>query len=576
MRFDAAAIAFTNALFILCSLLPIKNFAGKNYQAFLKTTYLIPNLVSLFFNLLDAGYYRFQLKRTTADFFKFVTIGDDLKNTLPKIVADFWYLLALFIFFCFALVWSYSRIKVDRAMLSTAPKWHHWLIIPLSASIIVLGARGGMQLKPLSILSAAKYTSTQNVALVLNTPFTIIKTLGKEELPDVKYFDDVELKKIYSPIHNYKNDSAFKNFNVVILIMESFSKEYIGYFNNGHGYTPFLDSLIKTSLVCTNAFANGKRSIEGIPATLSGIPSMMNTSYITSIYNGNKINSLPHFLKNKNYTSVFYHGGNNGTMGFDSYAKMAGYDKYVGRNEYPSAVEYDGDWGIYDEPFMQFFCKGLSQIKEPFHAAFFSLSSHHPYSIPLKYKSTFTEGTMPIHKTVAYADFSLKQFFNSAKSNKWFERTLFVITADHTGPSDNLHYQNKEGVYAIPVIYYMPGQNLSGTFNNVTQQADIVPSVLDYLNYEKSFKFYGESVFDTAASHFAINYIDGIYQYINSKSVTHFDGEKIIDCFDQGFPYLANKKNTTASDCVLAEKKVKALIQNFNKSMIDNKLTTVE
>lgn len=575
LRFDAAAIAITNSLFIILSLIPFKNFFSYGYQKLLKTIFLIANIPCLFFNLLDVGYFKFQLKRTTADFFRFVTIGDDLKNTLPKIIADFWYLLAIFIFLSALFVYYYNKIKYPNPLSDSNTNWYQWLIIPVSIGVIVLAGRGGIQFKPISILSAAKYASTQNVALVLNTPFTIIKTLGKEELSDAKYFKDNDLKKIFFPIHNYKNDSAFRNLNVVILIMESFSKEYIGYFNNGRGYTPFLDSLIENSLVCTNAYANGKRSIEGIPAVLSGIPSMMNTAYITSTYNGNKINSLPLLLKSKNYTSVFYHGGNNGTMGFDSFTKMAGYDKYVGRNEYPGK-DYDGDWGIYDEPFMQFFCTGISQIKQPFHAALFSLSSHHPYSLPAKYKNVFKEGTMPIHKTVSYSDYSLKQFFETAKTKEWYNHTIFVITADHTGPSDNALYQNKEGVYAIPIIYYMPGSNLKGTYENTTQQTDIVPSVLDLLNYNQPFKFYGESIFDSTANHFAISYIDGIYQYINSNALLHFDGEKTIDCYKHDAISLKEKINASDKSFIDAEKKVKAFIQDFNHSMINNKLTATE
>lgn len=575
LRFDAAAIAITNSLFIVLSLLPFKNFLSKGYQKFLKSIFLLVNIPCLFFNLLDVGYYRFQLKRTTADFFKFVTLSDDLKNTLPKILADFWYLLALFIFLSALFIYCYNKIITYNTHKAINAIWYQWLIILPGIGIIVLAARGGIQFKPISILSAAKYASIENVALVLNTPFTIIKTFGKEELSEAKYFQGNDLNKIYSPIHKYENDSAFKNLNIVILIMESFSKEYIGYFNDGKGYTPFLDSLITQSLVCTNAYANGKRSIEGIPAVLSGIPSMMNNAYITSTYNGNKLNSLPLLLRDKNYTTAFYHGGNNGTMGFDSYTKMAGYDRYVGRNEYPGK-DYDGDWGIYDEPFMQFFCTDISQIKQPFHAALFSLSSHHPYSLPAKYKDVFKEGSMPIHKTVSYADYSLKQFFISAQKQNWYNNTLFVITADHTGPSENPLYQNKEGVYAIPIIYYMPSSNLKGTSKNTTQQADIVPSVLDFLNYNQPFKFYGESIFDSTANHFAMSYIDGIYQYINSNTLLHFDGEKTIDCYKHDTASLKEKINASDKVCIDAEKKVKAFIQDFNHSMINNKLTSTE
>ncbi|HNH67568.1 MAG TPA: LTA synthase family protein, partial [Bacteroidia bacterium] len=448
-------------------------------------------------------------------------------------------------------------------------KW--WFVeITVTIGLTVLLFRGGLQYKPISVLTAARYTSNQNVAAVLNTTFTILKTLGKDELKNYDYDKKMPSALTYfNPMHNYANTGVFKRMNVVLIIMESFSKEYIGYFNHGKGYTPFLDSLMQHSLTCTDAFANGKKSIEGIPCIVSGIPALMNTPYISGQYNSNNLSSLPFLLKKYGYSSSFYHGGNNGTMGFENFSKMAGYDYYVGRNEYGDK-DYDGTWGVYDEPFFQFFCHELNTQKQPFVATVFSLSSHHPYAIPPQYHSRFKDGEQPIHRAVRYADYALQQYFECAKKQPWYYNTLFVITADHTGPSIVSHYQTRTGIYEVPIVYFAPDDSLlQGQYENVTQHTDIVPGILNYLHYPDSFKFFGNSIFDTTVSNrFAVSFLDGTYQLITNNSITTTD-------FDTEYHFvLRNAK--TENDSIKASNTLKVFVSLYNRSMIHNKLTEDE
>lgn len=575
LRFDFAAIAAINGLFFVLFLVPVSAFYSKGYQSLLKVLFLTGNIPCFLFNFVDIAYFHFTQKRTTTDFFSVAAMGDDFKNMLPTIVRDYWLILLLFFAFCFLFAMAYNKIvvSISRPVEKQIIKIIHWILPIVGLGLIVISVRGGIQFKPLSILSAANYTSTQNVGVVLNSTFTMMKTLGKEELAEIPLLPGIKNENYFNPFRSYANtQKPFTPKNVVLIIMESFGKEYTGYFNNGKGYTPFLDSLMQNSLVCTDAFANGKKSIEGIPAIISGLPAMMNNSYIGSVYNGNKLNSLPLLLKNQGYTSAFFHGGNNGTMGFESFSHMAGYDKYVGRNEYPANKDYDGTWGIYDGPFFQFYCQQMSAMKQPFVTTFFSLSSHHPYSIPENLKNNFAEGEQPIHKAVRYSDDALRQFFNCASTQSWYTHTLFVITADHTGPSINKTYQTRSGIYAVPIVYFSPGDSLQGKYTNTTQQMDIIPSVLHYLHYKESFKFYGNSIFDSTKTHWALSYLEGIYQLITKDYVINFDGEKITSYYKRSNGALVSGSGTPSEkDSALTLLKV--IISDFNHSMIHNKLT---
>ncbi|NVN93746.1 MAG: LTA synthase family protein [Bacteroidetes bacterium] len=547
----------------------------------MKILFYTTNSIALISNFIDVVYFRFTLKRTTSDIFNFLSVGGDFKKLIPKFIADFWYIPLISIVFIIALIRISSFIKVKDVV---APTFKYYLsqsiFFVFTMIVLVLGIRGGLQLKPLEIINASKYAENKNVPLVLNTPFTIIKTIGLPALSNKIYFKNtIELCKTYNPIFvASSNDSVndFRKLNVVIIILESFSQEHIGALNDIKGYsgfTPFLDSLIKKS-VYVKGFANGKRSIEGIPAILAGIPTLMNEAYITSMYSGNKINSLASLLKTKGYNTSFYHGGSNGTMGFEAFTKIAGFDTYYGRSQYNNEKDYDGKWGIWDEPFLQNYAKQLNTIPQPFLSSVFTLSSHHPYKVPDKYKGKFKKGHLEIQESIMYADYSLEKFFETACKMTWYDSTLFVITADHTSEAYLDYYQNNVGMYAVPIIFYMPNNNLKLDSSQIGQQIDIMPSVLGFLNFDKPYFSYGNSVFDKKKSHFNITYINSEYQLIKDDYVLKFDGEHAISLYQiTKDPLLKNNlMNKEMSKAREMESFIKAVIQQYNNSLINNKM----
>ncbi len=526
------------------------------------------------------GLFRFAGKRITADVFGIMNYGEDISNTIPSMIIDFWYLLLIFLAMFLILILCYQRILIystqkDTQNKKALSKISSVTLHILALALIFIGFRGGLQYKPIHILTAAKYGTGPIASLVLNSPFTFVKTFGKSSLQEVNYFDQKTLEKIYPVIKTKSDSSEFRSLNVVMIIMESIGSEYIGKLNNEKGYTPFIDSLIDHSLVFKNAYANGKRSIEGIPAILAGIPALMSEPFITSSYSGNAFKSLASLLSSNGYSSAFYHGGTNGTMGFDNFSRSCGYERYYGRYEYNDDKDFDGNWGIYDEPFLLRFAVNMNSMKPPFITTVFTLTSHHPYNIPPAFIGKFPAGTLPIHKSVQYTDYSLRSFFNYASSQVWYQNTLFVITTDHTALSEKPFYQNRVGMYSIPLIFFRPDGSLKGMEEKVSQQIDIMPSVLDYLNFDKPYFSFGSSVFDSSAQGFAINYLNDTYQYIDK------DYSLILDTIQGNILYdyktdLTLQKNvvkTQPEHARTMEMKLKAIIQTYNKSLIENSMT---
>ena len=577
LRFDWVALTIINLPLYFTHLLPYRYFTRPVITKLNFWLFLILNLPFITANCIDLELFKFSSRRLTADIFSIMGYGHDFVNTTPKMIADFWQATLLLIILTWIIIKAYKRfVTVHKHPVEENHGKLNWWSPIIILILGFLGFRGGVQYKPLSILSASAFQLNKEVPLVLNSSFTLIKTIGEKELHRTYFFDEQTATHLCPVVHLPKN-GEFRKMNVVNIIMEGIGKEYIGSMNGNKGFTPFLDSLFSHSLLFTQAFANGKRSIEGIPAVVAGIPSLNDLPYITSPYADNKINTLANLLKPYGYTSIFFHGGTNGTMGFDGFSIVAGFDRYFGRSEYGNA-DFDGNWGVYDMPFLQRVVTELNQIKGPFVSTIFTLSSHHPYLVPPPYNQTLPKGTLPNHQSVRYTDASLRAFFNAASKCAWFENTLFVITSDHTTISNQAYYQTKTGIYAIPVAFYIPGDKLSGVSDRTTQQIDILPSTLDYLHFPEPYFALGTSVFDSTATPYAINFLLDNNQLIaNGYSYTldTLNGSSLHNYIND--PLLTENLITKEiSKSNKMDSMIKAVVQQYTTTILENKTSVAK
>jgi len=572
IRFDISAIVYFNSLYIVLYLVPTPFRERKIYRFILGIIFILFNGLALLLNIIDFEYFKFTKKRSTFDL---LGMKSDFQPLLYQYIKDYWYLLLILFILIFLLWFIYRRTALKLPTLKIN-YFTQSILMLFSAGIFLIAARGGFQLKPVRIMDAALYASPKMIPLVLNTPFTMFQTYGRKQLKEVNYFSAADLKHIYTNKLSLQKDGSMKKMNVVIIIVESLSREFMATYGAPKSHTPFLDSLCSNALVCINSFSNGTRSMEAIPAVLSSIPHLMQDSYIFSAYQGNRINSIGSLLSEKGYRTAFFHGGTNGTMGFDSFIKIAGFQEYYGRKEYNNDKDYDGLWGIYDEEFLQFTASKLDETNQPFCAAIFTLSSHHPISIPAKYSNRFKGGTLPIHRGIEYVDYALKRFFDTASKMSWYENTIFVITGDHTpDESENSFYKNFVGMFAVPIILYAPHTSLIGIKHTITQHIDIMPSILDWLNYSGEFVAFGKSIFDNTYNGCSFNFVNGTYQIVEDNYILQFNGEESVALFNYTDDLLL-KHNLIHEHPTKKEKlesHLKAIIQTYNHSMINDELT---
>lgn len=584
IRFDIVALLYLNTLYVLLNTAPVTLKYHPKYQLISRWIFLVTNGLGIALNIIDFAYYPFTLKRTTGTVFGQFSHEENLPQLAVDFLLGYWYLLLLFACLCWLVGKIYDVVSIAR------PRRFSWpfYLSQTGAMLLVVflfigGVRGGWahSTRPITLSNAGDFVNApEEMSIVLNTPFSILKTLKAVQLKEVNYFTPEELEAIYPVIQHPKDSGAFKKLNVVILIMESFGKEHIGFFNsnleNGHykGYTPFLDSLISESFSFTRSFANGRKSIDALPSIITGIPSI-GEPFVLSTYSGNRTRGLAQILKDKGYRTSFFHGAPNGSMGFSAFMQLAGVEHYYGKDEYGNNDDFDGIWGIWDEPFMQYMADELAQMPEPFFASFFSLSSHHPFKVPAEYENRFPKGTLPLHEPLGYADYALKKFFERASQMDWFEETLFVICADHASMSHYPIYGTLPNSFAIPIVFYYPGGELKGTSDRLIQQIDIMPTVLNFLNYDQPYFTFGFDGFSAQKDNFLVNNIGGNYNFFMGDYFMTYDENQITSLYNLRRDSLLQTDLKGQIPDVEAHlmKHMRAFIQQYNSRMIHNQLS---
>ena len=575
LLFDTSAIVYTNALWIVLMLLPWR------MDKPCKWLFMTVNGLALAMNLADSVYFQYTMRRTTSTVFSEFSNEGNLGSIFGTEFLNHWYLVLLFAIIMFAL-WRLYAIPLRHHKANLAS---FLIAIPLC----IAGARGGFTaaVRPITLSNANQYAQRPtDAALILNTPFALLRTIDINEFTIPDYFDsEAEMAAIYTPIHNVSNadSTSFSKKNVVVLIIESFGREYIGTLNRDldggryKGYTPCVDSLIAHSITFRYSFCNGRKSIDGMPSILSSIPMFIEPFFLTPA-SMNDYTGLAGILAEEGYQTAFFHGAQNGSMGFEAFAKKTGFQRYFGRTEYEAArgtSDFDGTWAIWDEPFFQYYAEEMSKMKQPFMTALFSASSHHPFAIPDKYKQQFPEEHLPIQKCIRYTDMALGKFFATARKQPWFQNTIFVLTSDHTNQSDHAEYQSDLGGFCSPIIIYDPSHPEGRIEEKVAQQIDILPTVLGMLGYQKPYFGFGIDVLNTPADKtWAVNYLNGIYQYVHYGYVLQFDGTNSKGIYKLDDRIMQHNLIGKVPQQSQMESELKAIIQQYMMRMTQNRLNS--
>lgn len=578
IRFDITTLLYINLPFLILALIPFAFRRNRTYQQILKSIFVLSNMLGVIIALSDFAYYPFNSKRMDSEL-----VG--LLGTLPKMagsfISDYWYLvllgIAAFIYLIF--LFNFTRKPADNR--------HSYLLNSLSFVVIlglsVIGFRGGFQKKPIRPVMASSLVRVDLAPLVTNSPYTFFYSLIHRKLQKKSYFDENQLDQIY-PIKKTSQTIQFADSivkpNIVYLILESFSSEYMGFLNDGQGFTPCLDSLSENMRIYTHAFANGRRSSQALVALSSGIPALMDDPYMYSPYLDNKIYGLPKLLKRKGYHSSFFNGSKKEMLGWYSFIGHVGFDEYFSRESYPIDEHDDGHWGIYDHYYLDYFIEKLRNTQEPFFSSFFTISSHHPYHIPPHLQEKFS-GSGDFVNALKYSDWAIGEFFKKASKEPWFENTIFILTADHTNGADwialddanNLASRNRVGIYSIPILMYSPKYIKAERIDKPIQQIDLFDTCLDLAGYDEEFYSFGHSVYSDETG-ISVEYANGIYQLIDGNYILLFkeDIPTALYHYADDPTLKINLFDSEKSRVEQMANKLKAIIQQHNRVLVENSM----
>jgi phosphoglycerol transferase MdoB-like AlkP superfamily enzyme len=587
LAFDTTALLYINSLFIILSILPLKINKQPKFQKGLAILYFVTNFLAYATNFVDVIYYRFSQVRSTKATLDLLSDETNKKALFEHFTSAYWYVIFLFILCCVTWGWLYYRVKVKPARVVNPKIYYSSSIVALLiiVTLMIGGVRGDFKhsTRPINIVDAYKHVTIPNQGdIVLNTPFAIFRTLKRSNFKVEHWTNDSYINANIKPVKQYNGNPANKP-NVVIIICESMAREFWGSMNKGaaipnfKSYTPFLDSLSGSSLIFTNAYANGRQSIHAMSSILAGIPSFQ-TAFTSSPYAKQKIQSIISVCDSLGYQTSFFHGAADGSMGFQGFGSILGIKNYYGRSEYNNDKDFDGIWGIWDEPFFQFMVKTLGIQKQPFMATLFTLSSHDPFQIPEKYKTRLKGGPLAIDKCVQYSDNALRTFFNYAKTQPWYNNTIFVITADHTNQTYYPEYSKAVNRFAVPILFYSANKAyaLKGVRTDMASQMDIYPSLADLIGYNKPFRSWGRSLISNLPDETPriINSMGNIYQFMQGNYIYLFDGKRITGIFTTADKALEKnlmtgnlnpEMNKGIADC-------KAFIQDYADRIVNKKL----
>jgi phosphoglycerol transferase MdoB-like AlkP superfamily enzyme len=586
IAFDTTAILYVNALFILLSIIPVVINTTKVYQKVLFWIYFITNGIAYAMNFGDFVYFRFSQTRLTSAAFQVAQHENNISKVFTASLTQNPFVLILFVLLMALWVFLYKKVKIQVNRPKQLIPYFIWSVITLcvTAVLAVGGIRGDFKhsTRPINLVDANRFVKIPSQGnMVLNSTFSFFRTLNTNNFKEVHFVDD---KFIADQIHPYKvyDRKVTDKPNIVIFIVESFSREYSGAFNKEKNikdyvsYTPFIDSLANESLIFPNTFANGRQSIHGMSSVLAGIPSLTD-AFTSSPYSNQKIQSIVSVCNEMGYDTSFYHGAPNGSMGFLGFGNILGFKHYFGKTEYDNDKDFDGMWAIWDEPFLQYFAKNVGK-KQPFMATVFTASSHHPFKIPEQYNGKFKKGKNQMHEPIQYTDYAIKKYFETAKKQPWFNNTIFVFTGDHTNEVYYPEYEKAMNRFAVPLILYSPNPDyqLKGVNHEFAQQIDIYPTLADLIGYHKKIRSWGRSlVSEKQYAPIIVNSDGAVEQLIIGNYIYSFDGKEIVGIFDK--TDLALEKNLIAQlknnpEVEKGKQIAKAWYQDYMNRIINRKL----
>lgn len=516
MRFDLSAICILNGILFLLHSVPLQALSTGRAFRISAWAFSVINFPVLLVNGIDVVYYQFSSKRITHELF---TSSNDLGNfSLSDFLPYTWIIIVLL-----ASAWlqfrllrragAHAQLHLERHM---PPAPRQWIALPLVVLLLFLGIRGGLQHMPLRPASAFTTSNPFTGNLTLNSAFSILSSIEFRAEQPVKFmetgeaiaqarkvvrndFDGKFLSDEYPLLRQASFEGPEQKYNVVFLIVESFNAGYLGKISHaaeGKSLTPNLDTLASRGRLFTNFYANGTRSVESLSSILNSEPELFSRPFIGSAYETNLHWGIGNILSTRGYHTSFFCGGKNGTVGFDGFSALSGFNHYFGQNEYPAdKASVNSKWGLHDGPMLNWMADEQAHFPEPFASVWFSISNHFPFDEPAACPPHILQRELrPVETTVMYTDYVIGEYFKKVSRMPWYPRTIFIITGDHCLFTADDPPREMMQNFQVPLLMVGPGVPV-GEEARLSSQLSLLPTLIELLRLDTPHASSGVSLF---------------------------------------------------------------------------------
>lgn len=361
-----------------------------------------------------------------------------------------------------------------------------------------------------SIPNLAKAENASNVftnELQANGIYRFYLAFMNSELDYFKFYKTLPEDQAYALLANQlpniqnlsstrtiQSDSTEIHKNVVLITIESYSADFMKMYGNDDNITPFLDELATKSLVFTNLYASGNRTVRGLEAVTLCLPPTAGESVVKRKDNKDKF-STGSIFKSKGYNVKYLYGGDAFFDNMQDFFSGNNYDIVDKKTFKPEEITFSNIWGVCDEDMVNKAIKTMNaeaQTGKPFFNHWMTVSNHRPFTYP-NGKIDIPGDAKSRKGGVKYTDFAIKKFFEMAQKQPWFKNTVFVIVADHCASSAG-KTELPLDKYRIPAMIYSPGFVKPQHYTQLMSQIDIMPTALGLLNFNYQSKFFGQDV----------------------------------------------------------------------------------
>ena len=431
----------------------------------------------------------------------------------------------------------------------------------LMAILLIIGARGTLRQGP-PLRWGDAYFSDSSAAnhLALNGIFCLTKCIFERSNKDRSGFwlksipqdkaltvvrnlvlqpEDRLLSPAQYPLLRMPGDSlrtlefSPHPLNLIIILMESFSGEFVHTLGAPYNATPRFDQLSKQGILFDHFFSQGSHTHQGIFATLCSFPNLPGHEFLMSDDAGMQpFISLPSILKNKGYHTLYVYNGSNTWDNQEGFFRNQGMQLFIGRDDYIKPLHNDPTWGVSDEDMFMRAAEEIHRLSAtgPTFALLQTLSNHAPFNLPPPAPFNDMSGPqqlLPRLNGIRYADWALGNFFDMVSKEPWFKDTLFVILGDHGFPFESKQAELDLDDYHVPLLIYYPGDTryAGKHIHTVASQVDVLPTSLGLLGIRTANQAWGRDLFrlDSSDPGWAVLKPAG-----NSKKVAFVQGESLL------------------------------------------------